>query len=122
MIDSLQHEELYMPGETTAWGQKQALQWTPHLIKRLRGKRTQAEFGALLGAPKNTVWRWEAGQAHPDARYAARLSALAEREHFLADWQLVGSMTLLDDLESTKADIAKLFHTSLERTSRQFAE
>ena len=35
-----------MPGETTAWGQKQALHWTPHLIKRLRGKRTQAEFGS----------------------------------------------------------------------------
>jgi DNA-binding transcriptional regulator YiaG len=122
MMDGSQHEELYMPGETTAWGQKQALRWTPHHIKRLRGKRTQAEFGALLGAPKNTVWRWEAGQAHPDARYAARLSELAEHEHFLADWQLVGSMTLLGDLESAKADIAKLFRKSLERTSRQLAE
>ena len=111
-----------MPGETTAQGHKQALHWTPHLIKRLRGKRTQAEFGALLGAPKNTVWRWEAGQAHPDTRYAARLSALAEREHFLTDWQLVGSMTLLDDLESAKADIARLFRLSLERTYRQLAE
>ena len=111
-----------MPGETTARGQKPALHWTPHLIKRLRGKRTQAEFGALLGAPKNTVWRWEAGQAHPDARYAARLSELAECEHFLTDWQLVGSMTLLGDLESAKADIAKLFRTSLERMSRQLAE
>ena len=59
---------------------------------------------------------------HPDARYAARLAELAEHEHFLTDWQLVGSMTLLDDLESTKADIAKLFHTSLERASRQLAE
>jgi transcriptional regulator with XRE-family HTH domain len=111
-----------MPGEITAWGQKPALQWTRHLIKRLRGKRTQAEFGALLGAPKNTVWRWEAGQAHPDARYAARLSALAEHEHFLIDWQLIGSMTLLGDLESARADIAKLFRTSLDRTSRQLAE
>jgi hypothetical protein len=111
-----------MPGETTAWGQKQVLHWTPHLVKRLRGKRTQAEFGALLGAPKNTVWRWEADQAHPDTKYAARLSELAEREHFLTDWQLVGSMTLLGDLESAKADIARLFHTSLERTSRQLAE
>jgi hypothetical protein len=111
-----------MPGETTARGQKPALDWTPHLIKRLRGKRTQAEFGALLGAPKNTVWRWEAGQAHPEARYAARLSALAEREHFLTDWQLVGSMTLLGALESAKADIARLFRMSLERTSRQLAE
>jgi len=111
-----------MSGKTTARGQKQALDWTPHLIKRLRGKRTQAEFGALLGAPKNTVWRWEAGQMHPEARYAARLSALAEREHFLTDWQLVGSMTLLGDLESAKADIAKLFRMSLERTSHQLAE
>jgi len=122
MIDGSQSEELYMPGETIAWGQKSALHWTPHLIKRLRGKRTQAEFGALLGAPKNTVWRWEAGQVHPDARYATRLSELAEREHFLTDWQLVGSMELLGDLESAKADIAKLFRTSLERTSRQLAE
>ena len=111
-----------MPGETTARGQKPALRWTPHLIKRLRGKRTQAEFSALLGAPKNTVWRWEAGQAHPEARYAARLSELAECEHFLTDWQLVGSMTLLGDLESAKVDIAKLFRTSLERMSRQLAE
>jgi hypothetical protein len=111
-----------MPGKTTARGQKQALDWTPHLIKRLRGKRTQAELSALLGAPKNTVWCWEAGQARPEARYAARLSALAEREHFLTDWQLVGSMTLLGDLESAKDDIAKLFRTSLERTSRQLAE
>src|SRR4029450_4653661 len=107
---------------TTAWGQKQVLHWTPHLIKRLRGKRTQAEFGALLGAPKNTGWRWGGGQARPDIKYAARLSELAEREHFLTDWQLVGSMTLLGDLESAKADIAKLFHTSLERTYRQLAE
>ncbi len=99
-----------MPGETTIWGQKPALQWTPYLIKRLRGKRTQAEFGALLGAPKNTVWRWEADQVHPEARYAVRLSELA------------GSMTLLGDLESAKADIAKLFRMSLERTSCQLAE
>src|SRR5215475_15710104 len=111
-----------MPGETTARGQKPALHWTPHLIKLLRGKRTQAEFGALLGAPKNTVWRWEAGQARPDTRYAARLSELAECEHFLTDWQLVGSMTLLGDLESAKVDIAKLFRTSLERTSRKLAD
>ena len=111
-----------MSGGTTARGQKPVLQWTPHLIKRLRGKRTQAEFGALLGAPKNTVWRWESGQAHPDTRYAARLSELADREHFLTNWQLVGSMTLLGDLESAKADIAKLFRMSLERTSCQLAE
>jgi transcriptional regulator with XRE-family HTH domain len=111
-----------MPGDTTAWRQNQAPHWTPHLIKRLRGKRTQAAFGALLGAPKNTVWRWESGQAYPDARYIARLSELARQEHFLTDWQLAGSMTLLGDLESARADIAKLFRTSLQRSSRQLAE
>jgi transcriptional regulator with XRE-family HTH domain len=96
--------------------------WTPHLIKRLRGKRTQAAFGALLGTSKNTVWRWEAGQAHPDVHYAARLSELAERERFLHDWQLVGSMVLVGDLESAQADIANLFRTSFERTARQLVE
>jgi hypothetical protein len=111
-----------MSEETTARGQKQTLDWTPYLIKRLRGKRSQAEFGALLGAPTNTVWRWEAGQAHPEARYIARLANLAEREHFLIDWQLVGSMTLLGDLESARADLARLFRMSLEHTSRQLAE
>jgi DNA-binding XRE family transcriptional regulator len=110
-----------MSGETTARRQQER-HWTPHLVKRLRGKRTQAEFGALIGVPKNTVWRWEAGQTCPDARYAARLAELARQEHFLTDWQLVGSMTLFGDLESAKADIAKLFRTSLQRTSRQLAE
>jgi transcriptional regulator with XRE-family HTH domain len=95
------------------------MDWTPYLIKQLRGKRTQAEFGSLLGAPKNTVWRWEAGQVRPDARYSARLTELAERESFLRDWQLVGSMILLGDLENAEAEIAALFRKSLERTSHE---
>jgi len=101
---------------------KKQIRWTPRLIKQLRGKRTQAEFGALLGTPKNTVWRWEAGQSQPDAYYAARLSALAEREGFLQDWKLVGSMTLVGDLDSASAEIAKLFRQSLARTTRHLAE
>jgi DNA-binding XRE family transcriptional regulator len=109
-----------MPKEATT--REQQHYWTPHLIKRLRGKRTQAEFGTLLGAPKNTVWRWEGGQTCPDAKYAARLSELARIEHFLTDWQLVGSMTLLGDLESAKVEVAKLFRTSLQRTVHQLAE
>jgi hypothetical protein len=68
------------------------------------------------------VWRWEAGQACPDMHYVARLSELAEREHFLNDWQLVGSMTLVGDLEDATADIAKLFRTSIDRTSCQLVE
>lgn len=95
--------------------------WTPRLIKQLRGKRSLAGFGALLGAPKNTVWRWEAGQARPDRIYSERLSNLAERERFLKDWKLAGSMTLIGDLESAKNEIARLFRKSAERTVRQLA-
>jgi len=110
-----------MAAETITLPEKK-IRWTPRLINRLRGKRTLAEFGSLLGAPKNTVWRWEAGKSQPDDTYAERLSELAEREHFLKDWNLVGSMTLLDDLESAKAEIAEMFRQSLERSARQLAE
>ncbi len=98
------------------------IRWTPRLIKRLRGKRTLAEFGDLLGAPKNTVWRWESGKSQPDQSYTERLSELAEREHFLGEWNLAGSMTLLGDLESAKAEIASMFRQSLERSASQLAE
>ena len=101
---------------------KNEMRWTPRLVKQLRGKRTLADLGALIGAPKNTVWRWEAGQARPDATYAELLSELAEREHFLKDWKLVGSMTLVGDLESAKAEIAELFRKSVERTASQLTE
>ena len=101
---------------------KKEMRWTPRLIKQFRGKRTLADFGALIGAPKNTVWRWEAGQAQPDATYAERLSQLAEREHFLKDWKLAGSMTLVGDLESAKAEIAELFRQSVQRTASQLTE
>ena len=101
---------------------KKEMRWTPRLVKQLRGKRTLADFGALIGAPKNTVWRWEAGQAQPDVTYAERLSQLAEREHFLKDWNLVGSMRLVGDLESAKTEIAELFRTSVERTASQLSE
>jgi hypothetical protein len=98
---------------------KKEMRWTPRLVKQLRGKRTLSNFGALIGAPKNTVWRWEAGQAHPDATYAERLSELAEREHFLKNWKLAGSMMLIGDLEGAKAEIAELFRGSIERTARR---
>jgi hypothetical protein len=101
---------------------RKEMRWTPRLVKQLRGKRTLAGFGALIGAPKNTVWRWEAGQAHPDANYAQLLSELAEREHFLKDWKLAGSMTLIGDLEGAKAEIAELFRKSIERTASELTE
>ena len=101
---------------------KKEMRWTPRLVKQLRGKRSLADFGALIGAPKNTVWRWEAGQAQPDSTYAERLSELAERERFLKNWTLAGSMTLVGDLESAKAEIAELFRKSVDRTARQLSE
>ena len=47
---------------------------------------------------------------------------IAEREHFLKDWKLVGSMTLVGAPEGAEAEIAKLFRQSLERTASQLAE
>ncbi len=102
--------------------QKSAVRWTPHLIKKLRGTRTQEAFGALVGARKNTIWRWEAGQTRPDARYRARLCELAAQERFLDDWQLVGSMTLVGDPDSAQAELADLFRSSLEETSLRLTE
>ena len=110
-----------MVGETITLPKKEIC-WTPRLIKQLRGKRTLAEFGTLLGAPRNTVRRWEIGKSRPDDTKAERLSELAEREHFLRDWNLAGSMTLLGDLESAKAEIAELFRRSLGRTAHQLTE
>ena len=98
------------------------IRWTARLIKRLRGKRTQLDFGSLLGAPKNTVWRWEAGLSHPDSNYSSLLSQLADHEHFFREWTLVGSMTLVGDLESANAEIAEVFQTSLKRTADQHFE
>ena len=110
-----------MVGDTISLPKKW-IRWTPRLIKQLRGKRTLSEFGALLDAPKNLVQRWEAGKSQPNDTYANRLAKLAEREHFLRDWKLVGSMTLLGDLESAQAEIAELFRQSLGQTARQLAE
>jgi len=93
--------------------------WTPTLIRRLRGKRTQAELGELVGVPKNTVWRWEAGQAAPDREHAGRLSSLAEQEHFLEGWKLEGSLKLLGDLDEDSDRISKLVMKSIVRTARQ---
>jgi DNA-binding XRE family transcriptional regulator len=96
---------------------KKKIDWTPALIKMLRGKRTLAEFGELIGAPKNTVWRWEDGRVTPDAEYSNKLSKLADREHFLEDWQLVGSMEIVGDLEQGSKQIADSFKKSLARSA-----
>ena len=101
--------------------ERKEFKWGPQLIKRFRGKRTQAAFGELLGVPKNTVWRWEAGRAKPDSEHARRLSNLAERERFLADWKLAGSLPPLGNLEEASQRLAKLIRDSLTRTAEQIA-
>ena len=83
--------------------------WSPSLIRRLRGKRTQEEFARLLGALKNTIWRWEAGYATPTAAYAKRLSTIAEQERFLTDWKPVGSIIWVGDLDAGAKEIARDF-------------
>ena len=111
-----------MDAESPMTNPKNAIRWTPRLIRQLRGARTQTEFGALLGARKNTIWRWEAGQARPDARYRVRLCELAGRERFLDDWQLVGSMTLIGNLDSAQTELTDVFRRSMEQTSLGLTE
>ena len=83
------------------------IEWTPERVRRLRGQRTQEKFGKLLGVPKNTVWRWEAGYTTPDVRRSRVLSELAKRERFAPNWQLAGSATLIGDLEEGSRHIRK---------------
>lgn len=96
--------------------------WSPALIRMLRGKRSQAAFGGLIGVPKNTVWRWEAGSVRPDPENANKLAALARREGFLKDWQLAGSMVLVGDLESSSTRIGEAFKKSLTRAAKQLKD
>ncbi len=94
-------------------------EWTPAMIRSLRGKRTLAEFGALLGVAKNTVWRWETGYSHPEMICAERLSAVARKQHFLKDWKLVNSMKVIGNLESVQMEIKRLFLDSITLSSRE---
>ena len=96
--------------------------WTPTLIRMLRGKRSQAAFGGLIGVPKNTVWRWESGNVRPDPENADKLSALARREGFLQDWQLAGSMVLIGELELASTKISEAFQKSLARAAKQLRD
>ena len=92
--------------------------WPASLIKQLRAKRTQAEFGRLLGVPKNTVWRWEAGQAVPNQEHQECLSKLADEEAFDAEWTLVGSIIILGDIEEASKEISREIQEGLERRAR----
>ena len=94
--------------------------WPASLIKQLRGKRTQAEFGRLLGVPKNTVWRWEAGQVRPNSKHEKHISILAKKEQFLADWDPVGSIIILGDIEEGSREISEEFQEAIERSAQEF--
>ena len=94
----------------------ETVEWTKERVKRLRGRRTQEEFGKLIHVPKNTVWRWEAGYAVPDRERAKRLTQLATKERFVQDWKLAGSATLLGDLEEGSAHLVTHTKPLLART------
>jgi transcriptional regulator with XRE-family HTH domain len=97
----------------------ESTEWTPQRVRRLRGKRTQAEFGQLVRVPKNTIWRWEAGYAKPDAERAARLSRLAKKERFLEQWKLAGSAELLGDIEEGSKILREQFQLARQRSLQQ---
>ncbi len=99
-------------------GKRETLEWTATLIRMLRGKRTQQEFGQLLGVPKNTVWRWEASQVKPHEENEKRLLKLAQQEQFLQDWRLKGSMTLVGDVDAGLRTVSTQFKKSIERSKR----
>jgi transcriptional regulator with XRE-family HTH domain len=101
---------------------RKGIRWTPGLIRRLRGKRTLADFGELIGVTANTVWRWEDGRVTPDPAHAQRLSELAVRERFLHDWKLAGSILLVGDLETASRKLADDLKQTLARRSAEFRE
>ena len=99
---------------------KKDWKWDKILIRMLRGERSLAEFGKLVGVPWQTVARWERHWKHrPEPVYARRLSALANKERFLKDWKLAGSATLFGDLKEADLMITKLFQEAIERSARE---
>ena len=96
------------------------MEWTPEKIRQLRGQRTQADLGKVLRVPKNTVWRWEAGYARPDADRSRRLARLAHKQRFLENWKLAESAVLLGDLEEGSRRLARHFKVSSGRITANF--
>lgn len=94
--------------------------WTPLLIKRLRGKRTQQQFGKLVGVALNTVWRWEEGRVEPASEHHRRLSEIAEAERFLKDWKLSGSGILAGDLDSALTRLRSESEQFLKERKQKF--
>lgn len=93
--------------------------WTGALVRRLRGKRTQEQFGRLLGVPKNTVWRWESGRVTPDVENSRRLSQVAKREGFRDNWKVAGSLRFEGAIDGPSRSIQRAIFRSLLRTARE---
>ena len=92
--------------------------WSASLIKKLRGKRSLAEFASLLGVPKKTASLWEANRG-PTPDYA-KLSALSLREGFRFGRKLKGSVAWVAEDVGTGERLAnKLIRESIERTARE---
>lgn len=92
--------------------------WNPERIRRLRGNRTQEEFGKLIRLPKNTIWRWEADYARPDARRSKLLAAIAKKEGFIPDWTIADSAVLLGDLEQGSKLLSRQFKLPGKKPAR----
>lgn len=71
-----------------------------------------------MGVPKNTVWRWEQGHAKPARENVRRLQAVADKERFLKDWKLAGSIEILGDLEEGSRQIREMAEKAIRRSAR----
>ena len=101
---------------------RKGIRWTAGMIKRFRGKRSQTEFGRLVGARANTIWRWEDGRTRPDDNHVHRLDQLADHERFLADWTLAGSIILRGDVDAALRRLSRETEETLARRSRSLRE
>lgn len=46
-------------------------------IKEIRGKRSQADFGSMLGVDRTTVGSWEIGRHEPDLEILCKIADIA---------------------------------------------
>lgn len=69
-------------------------------IRLARGTKTQLEFAQALGVHKNTIGKWERGEAEPDLRSASQLCA---QYGISAYWLLNGSGVMFDSDRDIKA-------------------
>jgi transcriptional regulator with XRE-family HTH domain len=101
---------------------KKEINWTPRLIKRLRGNRSFQQFAALLGTTANTVWRWEDARTTPAEHYQQKLSDLASNEHFFSNWKLVGSIELVENFELVHKEFRQRVKSTLNKRAKELLD